>query len=57
MCRLSPYLPLYTDSLSTLAYLDEKVMAAAIIQNPLPVQRSSYITIQLPTGLCVEVVL
>ena len=47
-----PGLGLSSDSVGMLSYLMETNMAAVFIHNPLPVQRSSYITVQLPNGLC-----
>ena len=47
-----PGLGLSSDSVAMLSYLKETNMAAVYVHNPLPVQRSSYITVQLPNGLC-----
>ena len=35
--------------------LGNQNIAAVVIHNPLPVQRNTYISVQLPSGLCVEV--
>ena len=50
-----PGLSVSSDSVAMLSYLGETKMAAVLIHNPLPVQRNSYITVQLPNGLCTQV--
>ena len=50
-----PGLSISSDSMAVLKNLNENKTAAILIHNPLPVQRSTYITVQLPEGLCTQV--
>ena len=54
LCKESG-LSLSSDSVSLLCKLGERNVVAAIIHNPLPVQRSTYISVKLPDGLCTQV--
>ena len=48
-------LTLFSDSMSLLRKLGERNVVAVVIHNPLPVQRTTYISVQLPEGLCAQV--
>ena len=55
LCKQSG-LALSSDSVALLRSLGDQNMAAVVIHNPLLVQRNTYISVQLPEGLCTQVI-
>ena len=55
LCKESSGLSFSSDSVSLLQGLGEENMAAVAIHNPLPVQRSTYISVKLPSDICAQV--
>eukprot|EP00731_Ephydatia_muelleri_P009267 Em0004g1605a len=56
LCSASPVTyTLSSDSVSVLSGLTEANIAVVVVQNPLPHDMLSYVSVQLPQGVCVQV--
>ena len=55
LCKSPSTLSLSSNEDALVPEFGEQNMVAVVIHNPLPVQRNSYISVQLPNGLCAQV--